>query len=931
MERAESNRLVERREELGRLRDIRARASGGSGAVAAVLGEPGIGKSSLLDAAAAAAPDMRVLRARAAEIEAGYPFGLVRQLIEPVLLGLDDQGRERLFTGPAAHAADVFAPSAAPSPPRPDLELATLGGLYWMLAAVARERPLLLALDDLQWADPPSLRFLLFLLRRIESSPVAVVAALRSGSQTSGPLGELLDDPATTVIEPRPLSADGIGELVERQTGRRARSATVDSLLEITGGNPFFVLSLLEERGGDAEAAASGAPEAVVRSVNRRLASLPEAARELALALAVLGDGSRLFEAGRLAGLDGVEAADAAAALGAAGLVDADAEGFAFSHPIVADAVYRAGVPSERARLHLEAASMLEARSAPVEEVAAQLLRAPAPAPHPRAEAVLAAAADDALSRGAPEIACAYLERALEEPLSARRRADTLLRLGGAQARAGSPAATASLAECVALAGDPERTATATIALARMLYAVGAPKEAVERLGGAARELRPTSPREAARLDEELLSLADVDLANRRFAHTFVELPVASADGDPFSAAHLAVTHLMAAENAATTADLAELAMADDVLLRATQTGSSLFFLLIFALVVADRPDLAARHAEAAAELAGRESSAITFALACWARGLVAVSRGALVEAEAELQIGLDVTVLNDLPVVAQLLLVTFIEVLIQRGDTDRAVPAARAVGLDLEDLDESTQGTVLQVMRGKLRLAEGRTAEGTRDALAAGERLASWGVVNPALYGWHTETALALAGAGQIDEAGALAAEQLRLAEAWGTPRALGAARRTAGLLVGGAEGIERLEQACEVLAGSGAELSRAVVLTDLGAALRRANSRSAARPVLTEALELARVCGAGPLAERAHTELWATGSRPREPLRTGLDSLTPSELRIARLAAGGRSNAEIAQQLFITVKTVEMHLTRTYRKLDLTSRGELSGALPD
>ncbi|MEA2198648.1 MAG: hypothetical protein QOJ25_2699, partial [Solirubrobacteraceae bacterium] len=883
MERAESNRLVERREERGRLRDICARASDGSGAAAVILGEPGIGKSSLLGATTAAAPDMRILRARGAEIEAGYPFGLVRQLFEPVLLALDDQGRERLFTGPAAPAADVFAPPEAPSPPRPDLELATLGGLYWALAAVARERPLLLALDDLQWADPPSLRFLLFLLRRIESSPVAIAAALRSGGQASGPLGELLDDPATTVIEPRPLSADGIGELVERQTGQRAPSATVHSLLEITGGNPFFLLSLLEERAGDAEAAASGAPEAVMRSVNRRLASLPEAAREMALPLAVLGDGARPAAAGRLAGLDGAEAADAAAALGLAGLVDADAEELGFSHPIVADAVYRAGAPSERARLHLEAASMLEARSAPVEEVAAQLLRVPAP--QPRAEPVLSAAADDALRRGAPEIACAYLQRTLEEPLSVHRRADTLLRLGAAQARAGSPAATASLAECVALAEDPERAATAAIALARMLYAVGAPKEAVERLGGSARQLRPASPREAARLDEELLSLADVDLANRRFAHSFVKLPAASDDGDPFSAAHLAVTHLMAAENAATAADLAERALADDVLLRATQTGSSLFFLLIFALVVADRFDVAARHAEAAAELAGRESSAITFALACWARGLVAVSRGAIAEAEAELQIGLDVIALNDLPVVAQLLVVTFIEVLIQRGDTDRAVPAAQAVGLDLDELDDSTQGTVLQVMRGKLRLAEGRTAEGIEDALAAGERLASWGVVNPALYGWHTETALALAGAGQIEEAGALAAEQLRLAGAWGTPRALGAAQRTAGLLVGGAEGIERLEQAREVLAGSGAELSRALVLTDLGAALRRANSRSAARPVLAEALELARACGAGPLAERAHTELWATGSRPREPLRTGLDSLTPSELRIARL----------------------------------------------
>lgn len=157
MDRTEGNRLVGRRGELEILRDVRARACAGDGAAAVVLGEPGIGKSALLNAATAATPGPRILRARGAEIEAGYPFGLIRQLVEPVLLGLDEPARERLFAGPAAPAADVFAPSRAPSAPRPDLEPATLGGLYWLLAAVARERPLVLSLDDLQWADPPSL------------------------------------------------------------------------------------------------------------------------------------------------------------------------------------------------------------------------------------------------------------------------------------------------------------------------------------------------------------------------------------------------------------------------------------------------------------------------------------------------------------------------------------------------------------------------------------------------------------------------------------------------------------------------------------------------------------------------------------------------------------------------------------------------------
>jgi len=161
------------------------------------------------------------------------------------------------------------------------------------------------------------------------------------------------------------------------------------------------------------------------------------------------------------------------------------------------------------------------------------------------------------------------------------------------------------------------------------------------------------------------------------------------------------------------------------------------------------------------------------------------------------------------------------------------------------------------------------------------------------------------------------------------GAPRALGAALRAGGLVEGGADGLALLRESVDVLRESAARLERGKSLTELGAALRRANQRTEARDHLRDGLELATVCGAAPVAERAHAELVATGARPRRIVRTGVDSLTPSERRVASMAAEGQTNREIAQALFVTPKTIEMHLSHVYGKLDIQSRSQLAGAM--
>jgi len=188
---------------------------------------------------------------------------------------------------------------------------------------------------------------------------------------------------------------------------------------------------------------------------------------------------------------------------------------------------------------------------------------------------------------------------------------------------------------------------------------------------------------------------------------------------------------------------------------------------------------------------------------------------------------------------------------------------------------------------------------------------------------------ALALLRLGERDRALEPAGAELEDVRAFGAPRALGVALRVTGLVCGGEHGLALLADSVATLSGSPALLERARSLAEHGAALRRAGRRTAAREPLGAALDLAARCGARPLAARVREELRATGARPRRAWRTGAESLTPGELRVARLAAGGRTNREIAHELYVTLKTVEGHLSRSYAKLGISGRAGLSQAL--
>jgi DNA-binding NarL/FixJ family response regulator len=190
----------------------------------------------------------------------------------------------------------------------------------------------------------------------------------------------------------------------------------------------------------------------------------------------------------------------------------------------------------------------------------------------------------------------------------------------------------------------------------------------------------------------------------------------------------------------------------------------------------------------------------------------------------------------------------------------------------------------------------------------------------------WRSLAAHAHLALGEREEALRLAEEELERSRAWGAPRALAMSLRAAGLARGGSRGIDTLREAVEVVESSPARLEHAKALVELGAALRRANRRTESRELLRHGLEQAVRCGARPLADRAESELLASGARLRRELTSGVDAMTPSERRVAELASAGASNRDIAQALFVTTKTVEVHLSSTYRKLGIRSRAQLA-----
>jgi DNA-binding CsgD family transcriptional regulator len=372
-------------------------------------------------------------------------------------------------------------------------------------------------------------------------------------------------------------------------------------------------------------------------------------------------------------------------------------------------------------------------------------------------------------------------------------------------------------------------------------------------------------------------------------------------------------------------AELALRALADGRLLEDPGPESGAFWIAPFVLVNAYADDDAMRVSTEVMEWAKEHGSLPAFSMAAQLRANVWLRRGSLAEAEADAVSALQHPGLPGLPPFGYAALVS---VLLARGKVTEAeevfAHAPFEPGSSMPFISLRYPQT-----RARLRAAAQRPDAALDDLVTCGRIEGEWDIRTPMVTTWRSDAAPLLVAVGRQDEALALAREEVERCRAFGAPGPLGAALRTLGLIEPGEAGIALLEEAVATLGPSSARLEHALALLELGAALRRAGRRAAARGPLRDALALARACGADVAAMRAHEELVTAGARPRRDPFESRNNLTASELRVARLAAEGTTNREIAQALFLTENTIETHLRSAFRKLDIHSRSQLSRAL--
>lgn len=926
--------LVERGAERAALGELLAAARDGIGGVALVEGGAGLGKSRLLAECRVLASGAEVLAARGSLLEQPFVFGVLRALLGPAVRTRVPAERAALLTGAAAPAATALALDDVPGgavQPTPAL----LDAIYWLVDGLCARGPLVLLVDDAHWADGPSLRALAYLAHRAEALPLALVLARRpDATETDPEAAAALAHAAGTRLTPARLSPGGIAELAAAITARPLTPDDVRVLAAVTQGNPFLVRQVTQELAAyGREGLGSGAalsPAGLRGVIGGRLAQLDPGAQEVARTLVVLGDGAHLADVAALAGLDPDAVLGHLDALIAAGLLTDDAR-FAFAHPLLADAVDAELTTAERARRHRAAAARLAAVGAGAERIAAHLGRS-VPAGDPAAVEQLRAAARDAVRRGAPEAAVVHLRRAQAEPPSADAALAVRVELGLAELAAGHDGTAAEHLDPVL--DDPAWPAQTAAAAAWACGAAGGPLGTIAALrrGAAARE---AADPEGALWLTGMSGYLDyfVPLELRRPA----ALPPREALTGATPAERMALTAHLAGCTSAEPAVATSAAQCADMARRALGAGALAADADFQGAIFASGPILGLLYAEAlddaAAELAHVERQARAQAaagglsVALFPTTYALILRGDVRAAAARSESWFEITALlqgeqrsayHAFTVALQVL-----AVLDHTGAADaEGVIAEHGVAGEL-----APDQLWLLPARAHVHLQRGRAQEALTDVLAW--RAATAMVGDPLLpVEFHTVEALALARAGRAGEAVAAARRELARARAWGAPGRTSAMLRTlAELDRPRAGGL--LDEALALAEQSVLPLERARVRLARGLTLRRDGARVAARAELEQAVHLAAECHAGVLVERGFAELRILGARPRRAAFAGVDALTRSERRVADLAAAGATNREIAQELFVTTKTVDSHLTRVYRKLGISGRGELPGLL--
>jgi DNA-binding CsgD family transcriptional regulator len=924
--------LLERGFALEAIADAIERARAGRGSAILVQGRHGLGKSHLLASAKTLARQegLRVLSGAGLELEQDFDYGVVLQLFDPALKYASDEERSELLTGPAQDAGAVISPGRRLGRRPAKDSFRTLRGLYWLAANLAESRPMMLAVDDADLADARSFRFFVYLLEHLDSIRAVVLLSHGAGLRTadSDLMRKLAHHPAATHLRLEPLSETATTHLV-RLLLPGADGAACRAAYAATRGNPSLIEALAEdvaEPSPTSAEIAAAAPRTVAERILHRVGALGAHAATVVSAAAILGDDAELRHVARLAGLEPSGAGVLVDDLIAGGVL-ADDNLITFSEPMLRRAVEATLPPARRADLHLRAADLLGADGASPRRLADHLVEA-LPASNEWVVDVLSDAAAEAMAKGAPRAATTYMRRALEEPPPADRRPRATMALGRAEATAGDPAAVDHLLGAMDATSDNRERAEialdaglALLGIGRQVDAAGAFRRGLHELDDAADPLlgRLTAAYESTRY---LWPVPD----EPESPEPVREAGLNPAPDDRAVLAQAALEAALRGDPRQQVIDLAARALDQGVLLRDETADGLAYYLACEALTIAEELGMAEVALSAAVQEGLDRGSVPGTATAHFFRSTAFLRRGAVREAAADAQRALDAES-HGWRFASAAARVVRAEALIAFGSNAGArrclVAAEAAMG------DSVFAHIAVAAARAHLAGVRGKPDEALAGFVDCGRLLEQAHATNPAVLPWRSGAARALAALGDREEARAMLRLELERAEAFGAPGVIGRGLRALGAIEGGKLGLEALEAAVKHLEKSQAALERARALVDFGAALRRSGQRRAAREPLLRGMELARRFGAEALARRAMAETKAAGARPRRTALKGRNALTAREEQVATLAAEGRSNREIANELVITRKTVEWHLKHVFRKLGLTSRSELGEAL--
>jgi DNA-binding CsgD family transcriptional regulator len=904
--------LLGRREERLALDRLFAQARDGHSGVLALVGEPGIGKTALLEHAAESAKGMRILRCRAIESEAVIPFAGLAELIRPALSALD-----RIPAPQASALAGALALGPAGARDRFAIGAATLS----LLSASADEGPLALLVDDAHWLDRSSAETLLFAARRLLADPIALVLTVRDGQAS------LLDGADLRTLRVAGLDRPDAAELLVRE---EIPDDALDRLYRATGGNPLALLELAPEAArlaGQPSTVPVPISTSIATSFLRRFGEMPEATRRVLVLLAT-SDACTLAVIARATSSIGLDVDDLAPAE-EAGLVTLAPEEVEFTHPLARAAMYADASAQERREAHSALAAALPDRDV---DRRAWHLAAASIGPDDQASTALEQAGDRARSRSAYAVAATAFERAAglasiddERDRLLFAAADaawlagdaqrTLALLDDAQRHIAAPAIAAHidyLRGQVAMRCGPVMDGYPLIVGAASRVAEADPELAVVMLAQAAYGCVYTgdTPAMIAAAEQAVALAGRLDSRRATFFAAMARGMALVADGrgeEGAASARQAVAILEESDELRDDPGLLVWAALGPLYLREVKAGRGLI-------------ERASERARAQAAL-----GALPYLLHLLARDQATTDQWAAAETSYDEAIRLGRETGQRVEVAAALAGLSWLEARQGREVTCRehAVEATTMC----EELGVGLYGVWAIQALGDLELGLGRPAVAIEHYHAQADMLRKRGIADVDLSP-GPELVEALLRVGRDADAATAAADFIGQATAKGQPWALARAARCRGLLAGGDELESCFDEALQLHEQTPDAFETARTRLAYGSRLRRARKRVRAREELRTAASIFEQLGAHPWVDQAHAELAATGETARQRDVSTLDDLTPQELRIARLLADGKTTRETAAAIFVSPKTVEYHLRHVYDKLGIRSREELAAA---